>query len=397
MDKTMRYLLGSFFTFAVAGAVGSPLPPPPPRPALPTVLPTVTSAGPGTGPVSGPIIEVSSPVFDFGRANSGDIVKHTFKFKNTGNQVLVVSNVQPSCGCTAAGQWTREVKPGETGTIPIQFNSRGYRGVVAKMITVISNAKNEPRKYLQLKGTIWIPIEVFPIYPVLTVTPELPPSSKIVGITNNTDGPVAVFAPAVNNPGLQVELRTNQVGKAYELIVSPAKPLPKSSLRGQITLRTSLPKLPELTITAFLNYQPLIQVWPSGVYLPPGPLPGTYVSTLTFFNHSTNALALSDPVLSGPTGKVDNVKVVLNQIQPGRFFNVKLTFPEGFEVAQNESFTFHIKSNKAAEAEITLPVHQFNRPAPRTVPRPVPYRPAPTKAPQTPVPPSLFPSASSAK
>ncbi len=356
---------------------------------------------PAAAPTSGPIIQFAAPVYDFGRADAGDIVKHTYKFKNTGNQVLVVNNVQPSCGCTAAGQWTREVKPGETGTIPIQFNSRGYRGIVGKTITVLSNAKNEPRKYLMLKGTIWMPIDVFPTYPVLSVTPEQPASSKVVTITNNTEGPVAVFAPAVNNPGLQVELRTNQVGKAYELVVSPAKPLPKSSLRGQITLRTSLPKLPELTITAFLNYQPLIQVWPSGVFLPPGPLPGKYVSTLTFFNHSTNALTLSDPVLSGPDGKVRNVKVALNQIQPGRFFNVKLTFPEGFQVAQNETYTFSIKSNKPAEPEITLPLHQFVRPTLR----PAPYVPVlpkvsphkPVVSPHRPVPASLFPPASSAK
>ncbi len=60
--------------------------------------------------------------------------------------------MQPQCGCTTAGAWTREVEPGQTGTIPIQFNTMAYNGQVFKQVTVNCNVTNQPLVFLQLKG-----------------------------------------------------------------------------------------------------------------------------------------------------------------------------------------------------------------------------------------------------
>ena len=73
--------------------------------------------------VSGPKIQFATPMYDFGKVKSGELVKYTYVFTNVGGATLQVSNVQASCGCTTAGEWTRQVEPGQTGSIPIQFNS----------------------------------------------------------------------------------------------------------------------------------------------------------------------------------------------------------------------------------------------------------------------------------
>src|SRR2546425_12836793 len=92
----------------------------PPPPAAPAAAPAATNAGPK--------IQFQTSVYDFGKIKSGEPVKYTFVFTNTGDAVLILANVQPSCGCTTAGEWSHQVEPGKTGTIPVQFNSANYGG-----------------------------------------------------------------------------------------------------------------------------------------------------------------------------------------------------------------------------------------------------------------------------
>jgi hypothetical protein len=88
----------------------------------------------------GPVITFTENKFDFGTIKEGDVVKHTFTFKNTGNKPLVVSAVNVTCGCTTP-DWTKTpVEPGKTGFIVAQFNSTGKPGQNHKVITVVSNS-----------------------------------------------------------------------------------------------------------------------------------------------------------------------------------------------------------------------------------------------------------------
>ena len=77
---------------------------------------------------------------NFGEIKQGDVVEHTFKFKNTGTQPLVIERVDVTCGCTTPA-WTKEpVMPGKTGFVTAKFNSAGKMGQQKKAITVHSNA-----------------------------------------------------------------------------------------------------------------------------------------------------------------------------------------------------------------------------------------------------------------
>jgi len=95
-------------------------------------------------PASGPIISWEKSVHDFGDVPSGDKVEYTFRFKNTGSQALIITNVQVTCGCTTPKGWARDpIAPGETSEITIAFNSLGKFGLQKKVVTVISNAANQ--------------------------------------------------------------------------------------------------------------------------------------------------------------------------------------------------------------------------------------------------------------
>lgn len=84
-------------------------------------------------------IEFTETSFDFGEIKQGDVVEHTFVFKNVGDNDLILKKVKPTCGCTAL-DWPKEaVKPGETGEIQTRFNSRGKMGKQYKYFTVEYN------------------------------------------------------------------------------------------------------------------------------------------------------------------------------------------------------------------------------------------------------------------
>ncbi len=79
-------------------------------------------------------------VYNFGQINDGEIVEHTFRFKNIGKGPLSIVKVEASCGCTTP-KWTKEViPPGGEGSITATFDSNGKGGtdnpLVEKSITV---------------------------------------------------------------------------------------------------------------------------------------------------------------------------------------------------------------------------------------------------------------------
>ncbi|HOZ29956.1 MAG TPA: DUF1573 domain-containing protein [Bacteroidales bacterium] len=87
------------------------------------------------------VIEFNSTEYNFGTVIQGEKVAHSFVFKNTGGGNLIISNVKASCGCTVP-KWTKEpIKPGETGTIELVFDSSNRDGIQTKSAKVYSNTQ----------------------------------------------------------------------------------------------------------------------------------------------------------------------------------------------------------------------------------------------------------------
>jgi hypothetical protein len=100
-----------------------------------------------------PIIEFESTVHDFGKIYQGKPAVCEFVFTNKGKVPLVLSNVQPGCGCTTP-EWPREpIMPGQKAKIKAIYNPGSYKGQFGKGITVYSNATNGTIQ-LTIKGTV---------------------------------------------------------------------------------------------------------------------------------------------------------------------------------------------------------------------------------------------------
>lgn len=99
------------------------------------------------------LIRYDGERFDFGVADEGEVVKHTFKFTNVGKDPLLINNAKGSCGCTVP-TWPKEaIPPGGIGEIRVEFNTKGKPGMQSKRVTVTANT-NPTETFLEIKGEV---------------------------------------------------------------------------------------------------------------------------------------------------------------------------------------------------------------------------------------------------
>lgn len=81
---------------------------------------------------------------NFGSFPESQKVTCTFKFTNTGDNLLVIHQAIASCGCTVPKYSKEPIKPGESGEITVTYNGAGkFPGHFKKSITIRTNAKQE--------------------------------------------------------------------------------------------------------------------------------------------------------------------------------------------------------------------------------------------------------------
>ena len=92
---------------------------------------------------------------DFGKISQGKPVSFVFKFTNVGNEPLIISAVESTCGCTVPSIEPKQGTPimkGQSGAITITFNA-AVAAPFTKFVKISSNSKT-PLKMLYIKGEV---------------------------------------------------------------------------------------------------------------------------------------------------------------------------------------------------------------------------------------------------
>lgn len=278
--------LGLSASFAVAqdpGELDKPKPQPPAagaaRPAG-LAQPAGAHAATGVGAIpagvgetrnfSGPGVVFDTPVHDYGRVMSGPNVAHDFWFTNPGTDVLRVTNVRTSCGCTTAGAWDREIPPGESGRIPIQISTAKVSGKFSKTITVDTNVKESPQVMLRIEGEVWRPVEVTPphlSFGRLTANATQPMTAEAT-IVNNMTEPLEIKGVTSQNPAFRAEAIPIETGKRYKLVVTANPPFATGNLTSQIKIQTNIASSPEVLVVASAYVPEPVQLMPAILNIP---------------------------------------------------------------------------------------------------------------------------------
>lgn len=101
------------------------------------------------------VLSFETEVVDYGTIEQGADGAREFKFTNTGKEPLIISNARGSCGCTVPTWPTNPIKPGESASISVKYDTKRL-GPINKSITITSNA-SEPTKVLRIKGNVVAP------------------------------------------------------------------------------------------------------------------------------------------------------------------------------------------------------------------------------------------------
>ena len=95
-----------------------------------------TTASPA--PTAVAVAAVDNQNFDFGKIKLNVPATHKFVFTNKGKIPMVITNAQPSCGCTTP-DWTKDpIPPGGQGFVQATYNAASV-GAFDKKVTVTAN------------------------------------------------------------------------------------------------------------------------------------------------------------------------------------------------------------------------------------------------------------------
>ncbi len=103
---------------------------------------------------SEPRITVENINHNFGNIKEGTFVGHDYLIKNTGKEVLKLTKVKTSCGCTAVQPEKNELSPGDSTYIHVEFNTTRREGIQKKHVYVFSNDPNNPQIRLSFTSVV---------------------------------------------------------------------------------------------------------------------------------------------------------------------------------------------------------------------------------------------------
>lgn len=196
-----------------------------------------------------PIIDFDALDHDFGVVNEGDPLRHVFRVRNKGTAPLVLSEVRTSCGCTAAIAGVTTIPPGGSGPLEVTTDTHGDHGVIKRNITVSSNDPRQPTTTLEIRYDVERLLRLDRSFVQLTasrgskrvervwLTGQLANQARLRVVKAEGGRPVTARA---------IETHAGaQQRKGLEIKLDGKKP---TSGEGSLTIKTGLPKPPELSL-----------------------------------------------------------------------------------------------------------------------------------------------------
>lgn len=111
-------------------------------------------------------ISVQPDTLDFGTMERNQSRTKELTIRNDGGIDLDLSDVTSSCGCTVAEPGTRKIKPGQSTTLTVTFNSGEFQGPQHKTVTIRSNDVATPALEIAVTANVHVSIMIDPARPL---------------------------------------------------------------------------------------------------------------------------------------------------------------------------------------------------------------------------------------
>ena len=213
---------------------------------------------------TGPRLTVEELVYDFGIAGPGEKIRHTFRFRNTGNSLLKIYRHNASCGCLAFLLSKKVIPPGGTGEIRVTFHTRHFEGKQKKTITIYSNDPKRPKVRLVVRGIIKREVAVVPSGVNFGEVKKGQAISRHVRLLELSRNRLEIrkidYDPRLFSVKTSRFKDENSRGIEIEITLEPG--VPAGRLNEVITLNTNLRKRPRIDVPVWANVLGDIRVEP---------------------------------------------------------------------------------------------------------------------------------------
>ena len=137
----------------------------------------------------------SQEVLDFGTKNQGDKPRGSFLLTNHYPFEIKITDIWTSCGCTVPSGYAKQLKPGESTTVGVDWFLGNKRGNVSDKITVVYS---QPKEISSRAGLI-------PLHIRANVLPEIQVEPMAVEFTRTRPGKATIHLAAGTKKDFQVK------------------------------------------------------------------------------------------------------------------------------------------------------------------------------------------------
>jgi Protein of unknown function (DUF1573) len=116
----------------------------------------VTIAFSGLAMLAGPVLTFEETKHNFGMIRQGEVVSHEFKYTNTGDAPLIITEAVVTCTCTKVDFPKQPIAKGETGIVKVTFESKSAIDRQERTVVLKSNAA-KPETTLTIKCVVLKP------------------------------------------------------------------------------------------------------------------------------------------------------------------------------------------------------------------------------------------------
>lgn len=116
----------------------------------------VTIAFSGLAMLAGPALTFEETKHNFGMIRQGEVVSHEFKYTNTGDAPLIITEAVVTCTCTKVDFPKQPIAKGETGIVKVTFESKSAIDRQERTVVLKSNAA-KPETTLTIKCVVLKP------------------------------------------------------------------------------------------------------------------------------------------------------------------------------------------------------------------------------------------------
>ncbi len=296
-------------------------------------------------------------VIDVGAVNKGERASYEFTVKNEGDQVLEITQVKPSCGCTVA-EYDKTVKPGGTGKITAVVDTTNFKGPIAKAVKVFTNDPINPQINLVIKANIKTHVEIEPGYArfvavygepnaksIQRVWSKGKPDLKILGAKSPYSHVKVSYAEATAD-----EREGGGSGNEWRITVELDADAPVGPMADYIDVTTDHPERQTIRIPVSGFVRPVLSVTPRAADFGRREVTEPQTASLEIRNMSKSAVSL-DHVSTDIKG----LQAEIEPLEEGRLYKVLLTLKPGMKKGRFKGLvTINTTSSKQPVLEVNV-------------------------------------------